>query len=98
MGDILTDKFRHLHFDLCGAAETQALFTGFDHRLPYRGKIMSQDHRSPGIDIVDIGVAIRIVYITSVRVIDKSGSLPDGPVGSYRTVDSSGYSFYRALK
>ena len=98
MRDPLADKFRHLHFPLSGAAKAQTILAGTDHRFFYPLIIVSQDHRSPGTDIICIGVSVYIKDLASNCPLDKSGGLIYRTERSDRAVYSSRDPFYCSLK
>ena len=84
------DQLCHLHFFFRGCTVAQTLLTGLDHSFPDQGMIVSQDHRSPGIDKIQIFVSIHIIQISAVGVVDETGTAADGTESPDRTVDSAG--------
>ena len=61
-------------------------------------EIMSQDHRSPGINIIYITVAIYIINIAFICFFNKTRCLANSSVRSYRTVYAARDPFYCTLK
>ena len=98
MMDPFTDEFCHLHLFCCCTAKAQAVLTGLDHSLADGGMIMPQDHRSPGPDIVRVGIAVHIKYFASHCALNKARRLYNGAVSPHRAVHTSGNPFYGALK
>ena len=94
----ITDELSHLHFDCSCTSEAEALFTCLQHTFFYFRKIMTQDHRSPGIDIIHIFFSINIINMASVCAVDKSRCNTDSTVCTYRTVYSSRNHLYRSVK
>ena len=98
MWKMLTDKFCHFHFNLCSTSKAQAFRTCFYHCLPDFWKIMSKDHWSPGVNIINITVIIYIINMASIRTFDKSRCHSNCTISSYRTVNPSRNSFDRPFK
>ena len=98
MGNPLADEFSHLHLFCSCTAKAQTIFTGFDHCLTNSRMVVSQDHRSPGPDIIRVGIAVHIEYFTSHCTLYKARGLPNGTVSPYGAVHPSGNPFYGALK
>ena len=61
--NIFTDKFRHLHLDLGSCTETQTTLCFPDHGVQNFLIVVSENHRSPGADIINIFFAVCIHYI-----------------------------------
>ena len=85
----LTDEFRHLHFDLGRRSETQPAVTGAHYRFQNLLVVMSQDHRTPGTDIIHIPVAVRIKHIRSRRSLDKPWAHIYISISADRRIDSA---------
>ena len=98
MWNMVTDEFSHLHFDCSCTSEAEALFTCLQYTFFYFRKIMAQNHRSPGIDIIHIFFSINIINMASVCTVDKSRCNTDSTVCTYRTVYSSRNYLYRSVK
>ena len=98
MRDSVTDKFSHFHFDLCSASKAQTFFTGLQNTFPYCRKIVSQDHWSPGIYVINIAVAIYIINIAAFCTFNKSRCFSNSAICTHRTVYTARDSFYRSLK
>ena len=98
MRDSVTDKFSHFHFDLCSASKAQTFFTGLQNTFPYCRKIVSQDHWSPGIYVINIAVAIYIINIAAICTFNKSRCFSNSAICTHRTVYTARDSFYRSLK
>ncbi|MNR03585.1 hypothetical protein D3C85_1194840 [compost metagenome] len=80
-------QLRHFHFHLGWCAETQTALRRFNHRIANGWVVMTQHHRTPGADIIDIGFAIHIVQIRAVRTFDKQRRAADAGKGANGRVD-----------
>ena len=98
MRKMFTDKFRHLYFYLRSTSKTQTVCAGFNYCFPDLWEIMTEDHRSPGIDIIYVFIAIYIINVTAICTFDKSRSHSDRTIRSDRTVDAARNSFYCTFK
>ena len=98
MRKMFTDKFRHLYFYLCSTSKAQTVCTCFNYCFPDLREVMTEDHRSPGIDIIYVFIAIYIINVTAICTFDKSRSHSDRTIRSDRTVDAARNSFYCTFK
>ena len=62
---------REFAFGVGGRAEAEAALGGTGDRFHHGWIDMAEDHRSPGLDIVEVAVTIYVIDIGSLRVIDK---------------------------
>jgi uroporphyrin-III C-methyltransferase len=98
MRKMFTDKFRHLYFNLCSTSKAQTVCACFNYCFPDLWEVMTEDHRTPGIDIIYVFIAIYIINVTAICTFDKSRSHSDCTIRSDRTVDAARNFFYCTFK
>ena len=84
------NQLRHFHFHLGRRTEAQAALRGFDDRVTNGGMVMSENHRPPGTDIIDIGFAIDIIQIRAVSTFNKQRRAAHAGKGAYWRVHATG--------
>ena len=87
----LGHQLGHLHLDLRGRAEAQAVAHGLQHGLLHRLVAVTQDQRSPGADEVNILVAVHVDDAASLALRKKPGIRSHGAAGADGTVDAAGH-------
>ena len=87
--DQFGDQFRHFHFHLGWRAEAQAALGGFNHRIADSRMVVTQHHRTPGADIIDIGFAIDIIQIRAVSTFDKQRRTAYAGKGANRRIHAT---------
>ncbi len=85
----LGNGFGHRHLGLAGRAEAQAVPDRTLHGLPYIRMVVSDDHRSPGTDIVDVALAFDIPQIGPFGATGEERFAADGTEGAHRRVDAA---------
>ncbi|MNS51466.1 hypothetical protein D3C72_841440 [compost metagenome] len=80
-------QLRHFDFHLGRCTEAQAALCSFNHRIADSRVVVTQHHRTPGADIIDIGFAVHIVQIRAVRTFNKQRRSADAGKGANRRVD-----------
>jgi len=97
-GDELDDFLSQLHFAFCGGAKAEAVQCRFLHGFQHGRVTMSQDHRAPGTDVVDIALVIGIPEVGALGALHKTGGAADGFEGANRRVHAAGNALLRPFK
>ena len=92
------EQFSHLDFDLCGRTKAQPPLCSFHYRLLDLWMIMSQDHRSPGADVIKITFSFFVIYISAFRFFNEPRTASHRLVGPHRAVDASRQYPFGAVK
>ena len=82
-------QFCHLHFSFRSSPETQSFFTCFDHGFFDRRMVVSEDHRSPGTDKIQIFVSIDIGHINTVCLFNKTRRAANTSKSTHRAVHAT---------
>ena len=59
-------------------------------RVDDLGMTVAEDHRPPGADVIDIGIAVDIIDFRAGGAFDEDRFAADGAKGAHRTVDAAG--------
>ena len=89
-GDPLAQFFRHLGFQWMRRAEADTLIHCIFDPLEHGRVGMSDDHRPPGANVVDVGTILHIVEIGSLAALHEYWRSADRPESTDRRVDTSG--------
>ena len=74
---------------LGGCAKAKAPLAGLHHCLHYFGMGMPQDHWPPGLDVIEVAIAIHVIEIRSLGGADEDGTTSNSAKGAHRAVDAS---------
>ena len=69
----LTNELRNLRFQFCGGAKRRPLFRRALHGVNHRRVGVSQDLGPPGIDVVDVGVAVDVAQVRAQGALHVNG-------------------------
>ena len=83
-GHQFSHQLRHGHFHFGRRAEAQPARGGFNNRITDSRVVMTQHHRPPGTDVIDIGFAVDVIQIGAVRTFDKQRCTADAGEGADR--------------
>ena len=92
------DQLRQADLRLSRGAEGQAVLQGFFHRLHDLGVSVAVDHRAPGADEIDIGVAVDVDKRRAVRFFDETRLPAHGTEAAHRRIHAAGRDRLRALE
>ena len=95
--DQLGHQLRHFHFHFGRRAKAQAAGRRFDHRIADSRVVVAQHHRTPGADIIDIGLPVHVIKIGAIRAFDKQRRAADAGEGAHRRVNAAGDQFARSM-
>ena len=84
MGNSGADIFRNIHLCLCGCAEAQSVLAGADDLVQHFRVVVTQNHGSPGTDIINIAAAVCVYHIGSCGALDKTGRHSHIAAGTHR--------------
>src|SRR5690349_20894396 len=87
--DSLADGFRQLDFALGGRAEAGAGCERFARCLHDGRMRVAQQQRSPGADVIDILVAVRIEDVRALAARDEQRRSADAAESSHRRIDAA---------
>jgi len=73
-----------------GRAEGEAVVDGLLDCLAHGTVVVTDDHRTPRADVVDVAVAIDVEQIGTVGTLDEEGLAADRLEGAHRRVDAAG--------
>ena len=96
-GKDVADAFRHLDFGFGRCTEAQTLGGRLLYGLDDLGIGVAADHRPPGTDIIDIGLAVDIVEKSALGAFDERGRAAHAIEGTHRRVDAAGNDASSAL-
>ena len=83
---------------LGGRAKAKAQLAGLNHCLHHFGMGVPQDHRPPGLHVIEVAIAIHVIEIRSLGSADEDGTTSNSAKGAHRAVDASWEQFLRLLK
>ena len=89
-GHQLAHQLGHFHFHLGWRAEAQTARSRFNHRVTDVGVVMTQHHRAPRTDIIDIAFAVGVIQIRTVSAFDEQRHTAHTGKCTYRGVHTAG--------
>ena len=92
-GNDLVNQFCHFHFQCRGSTVTQAIFQLIPDSFQHNVRIVSQNHRPPGADIIDIDVAVLIVEVLVFGTLNKPRRTAHRLKRPHRRIDTAGHQF-----
>ena len=93
-GNDLVNEFCHFHFQRCSSAVAETVFQLAAYCLQHHVRVMPQDHRTPGTNIINISVAVLVVEVLIFGTLDKSRRSAHGLKCTYRRIDAAGHQFF----
>ena len=81
------NQLRHFNFHLGRRAKAQAALRRFNDRIADRRVVVSQHHRAPGTDVVDITFAVDVEQVSPVRPFDKQRHTANAVECTHRRVN-----------
>ena len=97
-GDQLDDLFGQLDFALGGSAERESLEHRFLHRFHHRGVAVTQDHRAPGADVVDVLLPVGVPKVSALGTLHKTRRAAHGLEGAHGRVHATGDQGFGAVE
>ncbi len=91
------DSFGQVGFGRGRSAKARRLARGPLDGLDHGRKGVAQDHRSPGAEVVDVAIAVRIGQVRALRAVDKRRSPTHRAKRPNRRVDAAGEKALGAL-
>ena len=73
-----------------GGTKAQAAGYGFYDGVFDDSGIMTQDHRAPGADVIDVAVAVHVIHAGTIRPLDEAGSAAHAAESANRRVNATG--------
>ena len=92
------DQLRHLDLRAGRRAVAQSVLRRLDDRLADRREVVTQNHRSPRTDEVDVFVSVLIPHAGLVRLCDEPRRRPDRAERADRRVHAARNALHRAVK
>jgi hypothetical protein len=92
------EHLRHLELDGRRGAEGKAAAGCVAHRGDDVGVAMSEDHRPPRANVVDVLAPVFVDEARAPRLAEEHRSAPDGPKGAHRGIDAAGNDALRTFK
>ena len=80
----MADFLGHQHFDLGRRTVAQPFFHRLDDGCLDGWVVVTQQHGSPGADVIHVGLTIHIIEIGAIGVIDEAGRAADPIEGADR--------------
>ena len=94
----LANQLGHLDFALGRGPETRPRFDDVVQGLGHFRVPVPQNQRPPGADVVDVGMAVRVVEMRARAALDKHRIAAHGPERPRRRVDAAGNLLSRLLE
>ena len=92
------DRFGHGHFGRAGRAERQTVLHRAFDRLAHGGMIVTDDHRSPRADVVDVARAFDVPQVRGVRPRGEERFAADRLERAHRRVHAAGHQWQGTLE
>lgn len=88
-GHASNDFFSEQGLGDCGRTKGTGVVDGINHRLTDRGMPMTEDHRTPRANEVDVAIAVDVCHPGALTALEIDGSSADGMEGSHGGTDST---------
>ena len=89
----LMNQLRHLHFQCSGCTVAQTVFQLFPDGIQHEIRIVSQNHRPPRANVIDIGVAVLIIEVLLLGTPDKPRRSAHRQKRTHRRIDTAPHQF-----
>ena len=86
----LRQQFRHLHLEIGGRHEAGAAIKDTAQGVDDDGWPMTEDHGSPGADVVDVSFAVGVGHMGTVSAGDEERITADSLESAHGAVDAAG--------
>ena len=86
---MLQNFFGEFNFALGGRAKREAVERGFLHGFEHHGIAVTQNHRTPRADVVDVALAVGIPKISALGALHKTRRATDGAKSAHGRVHAA---------
>ena len=97
-GNELADFFGDDDFGFRGRTEGDAAFDGFLDGGDDLVVVVAEDHRTPGADVVDVGLAFGVPHVGALGAFNEARGAAHGTEGSDGRVDAAGNDLLSAVE